>query len=247
MPQYVFGTGNLYTTPVGGGAPFKFGALQDVSVDFSADIKTLHGQFQFPLSVARGKAKIEGKAATGEVDVNSFNTFYFGQEVVDGSELIQAINEPGTIPATPYEITVTHAADFTMDLGVVHADTGVPYKQVPSGTPATGEYKVSIAGVYTFAAADTTLDVLISYLWESATGASLEIGNPLMGSTPRFQMVLSQIFEGKTFTMLLYSCVAAKMSLPLKQDDYLISDLDFQAQTNDANKVGRMTTTATAG
>lgn len=58
--QYTFGTGNLYTTPVGGGAPFRFGALQDVGVDFSADVKQLFGQFQFPLDVARGKTKIEG-------------------------------------------------------------------------------------------------------------------------------------------------------------------------------------------
>jgi hypothetical protein len=93
MSQYVFGTGQLFATPVGGGAPLRFGALQDVSVDFSGDIKQLFGQYQFALDVARGKTKVEWKASTGNVDVNAFNQIFFGQTVTTGDELLQAINE----------------------------------------------------------------------------------------------------------------------------------------------------------
>lgn len=240
--QYVFGTGNLYTTPVGGGAPFQIGALQDVSVDFSADIKTLFGQFQFPLDVARGKTKIEGKAATGEVDVAAFNNFYFGQTVTDG-EILQAQNEPGTIPAmSTYTITVDHDADFYADMGVRFADSGDALQQVPS-MPAAGQYSVNVStGVYTFAAANASDEVLISYMYDATSGSSLVIGNPLMGSTPKLRLVLSQVYAGKTFTLILYSATAEKLSLPLKQDDYLIADLTFQAQANAANQVGIMTT-----
>lgn len=242
MPQYVFGTGNLYTTPVGGGQPFQFGALQDVSVDFSGDIKMLHGQYQFPLSSARGKSKIEGKAATGEVDVSAFNTFYFGQEVTEDSNLAQIVNEPGAVPAmSTYTVTVAHGADFSTDLGVKLAD-GTPLKQV-AAMPATGEYSVnSSTGVYTFNSAQASANVLISYLYDEAVGGTLEGGNPLMGVTPRFQMILSQTFEDKAFTLILYSCIAGKLSLPLKQDDYLIADLDFSAMADNANRVFRMTT-----
>lgn len=248
MSQYVFGTGQLFATPVGGGAPLRFGALQDVSVDISGDTKMLYGQYQFPLDVARGKTKIEWKASSGNIDVASFNTVFFGGTVDTGDQLVQVFNEAGTIPATPFQLTATHGADFFMDLGVYDSLTGLPMRQVPSGTPATGEYKVSASGVYTFAAADTTKAVLLNYLWEDATtGGSLDITNSLMGTTPKFQLVLSQLYEAKTFTLILYSNVADKLSLPLKQDDYLIGEMSGSAQANDANVVGRMTTTSNSG
>lgn len=247
MSQYVFGTGQLFATPVGGGAPLRFGALQDVSVDFNGDIKELYGQYQFALDVARGKTKIEWKASSGNIDVNAFNTVFFGQTVTTGNELLQVFNEAGTVPATPFQLTAVHGATFVQDLGVYDATTGLPLKQVASG-PATGQYSVSVAGVYTFAAADTTKQVLLNYLWTSAsTGGSLAIGNQLMGVTPRFQLILSQTYEGSTFSLILYSNVANKLSLPIKQEDYMMADISGQAFADAANRVARLTTTSVLG
>lgn len=250
MTQYVFGTGQLFSLPVGGGAPMKFGALQDVSVDFSGDIKQLHGQYQYALSVARGKSKVEWKASSGNVDVQAYNTIYFNeaQGVTDG-QLVQVFNEPAEIGATPFQVTVANSADFTMDLGVKDAITGAPYEQVAeTATPTTGQYKVSATGIYTFAAADTGKDVLIDYLYEDDdAGGSLTITNQLMGSAPRFMLVLSQTFEGKVFTLVLYANVADKLSLPLKQDDYLIAEISGQSFANDAGNVARITTTSITG
>lgn len=248
MSQYVFGTGQLFATPVGGGAPLRFGALQDVSVDFNGDIKQLFGQYQYALDTARGKTKIEWKSSTGNIDVEAFNQLFFGETVDVGNQLKQVINEAGTIPATPFQLTAVHGADFVMDLGVYYALTGLPLKQIATGTPITGQYKVTAAGVYTFAAADTTLGVLLNYLWEdAATGGSLDLSNQLMGTTPKFQLVLSQIYDAKSFTLLLYSNVAEKLSLPLKQDDYLIAEMSGQAMADSANRVARITTTSISG
>ncbi len=313
MSQYVFGTGQL-----------RFGALQDVNVDFSGDVKMLYGQYQFPLDTARGKTKIEWKASSGNIDVAAFNSIFFGETVDDGDELIQVFGEAVTIPAvgagptstaitqvggtatatfaaahgftvdelitvtgataagynvtnkpvlsvpTPTTLTYTvpggttspatvqgtftgtnkaqveNAANFYLDLGVFNETDSAAMKQVDAG-PATGEYSVT-AGVYTFAAADAGDSVAITYLYESpSTGGSMEISNQLMGTTPRFQLVLSQEYEGKTFTLILYSNVADKLTLPLKQDDYLIGEITGSAHANDANKIGRITTTSTAG
>lgn len=247
MSQYMFGTGQLFATPVGGGAPLRFGALQDVSVDFSGDIKQLFGQYQFALDTARGKTKIEWKASTGNIDVTAFNTIFFGQTVASNDELKQAINETGSVPAmSTYTVTVANATNFYMDLGVYNASTGAGLKQV-SGTPGAGEYSVA-AGVYTFNVAQAGVAMLFNYLYESAaTGGSLDINNQLMGSTPKFQLVLSQVYDGKTFTMLLYSNVADKLSLPLKQDDYLVAELSGQAMADSANRIGRITTTSITG
>ncbi len=242
MTQYTFGTGDLFTTTVAGATPLKFGALQDVSVDFSADVKMLHGQDQFPLDVARGKAKIEGKAASGNVDVLAFNQFYFGQTATNGQTL-RVINEAAPIPATPFQITVDEAATFTQDLGVYFAASGIPLTQVAS-SPTTGQYSVNPAtGVYTFAAADTLDDVLLNYLYTDTAGKTVAINNLLMGVTPKFRLVLSQEYDGKTFTLVLYSCVAEKLAMPFKQDDYLILDFSFQAQANAAGQIGYVTTT----
>lgn len=249
MSQYVFGTGQLFATPVGGGAPLRFGALQDVSVDFSGDIKQLFGQYQFALDTARGKTKIEWKASTGNIDVEAFNQIFFAQTVADDDELVQVINEAGSVPAmSTYTITVANAAGFYIDLGVYFATTGLPLKQVAS-MPAAGQYSVNPAtGIYTFNSAQASAAVLINYLYETGdSGGSLEIANQLMGVAPKFQLILSQTYNTKTMTMILYSCVADKLSLPLKQDDYLIAELSGNANADEANRVGRLTTTSITG
>lgn len=247
MTQYVFGTGQLYAMPVGGGAPLRFGALQDVSVDFSADMKTLYGQYQFPLDVARGKAKIEYKASTGNIDVTAYNQLYFGGTVTSNNEMKQAQNEAGTIPTTPFQLTAANGATFIMDLGVYDVLTGQPLKQV-AANPATGQYTVSNAGVYTFAAADTGKAVLLNYLYSGATtGGVLQQNNSLMGVQPRFQLVLTQTYNGQAFTMILYSAASDKLSLPFKQDDYLVSELSGQAFADPAGRVFKMSTNSITG
>ena len=251
MTQYVFATGQLYATPVGGGAPLRVGALQDVSVEFSGDVKQLFGQYQFPLDVARGKTKVEGKIGTGNIDVSSFNQLFFGQTVTTNTQKVQAQNEAHSIPATPgpYTVTAANAADFYLDLGVYLVSTGEMLRQV-SGTPATGEYSVNAGtGVYTFNAAQQGAAILINYIYDSTTTGSgtLDINNQLMGVTPKFQLLASQTYNNKTFTLCLYSVVADKLSMPLKQDDYLISEVSYQASANATNQIGFISTTSATG
>lgn len=248
MAQYVFGTGQLYATPPGGGTPLRFGALQDVGVDFSADTKQLFGQYQFPLDVARGKTKIEWQASSGQIDVESFNQIYFGQQVTSGQK-IQVFNETGTVPAAAdYEIVAANGATFFMDLGVYYQDTGLPLKQVSGAPAAAGEYSIDpLTGTYTFNAADASKAVFLNYLYTGNTGNTLEINQALMGTTPKFQLVLSQTYNGKAFTLVLYSCVSEKLGLPLKQDDYLIAEMGGQAQANDAGQIGFITSAAQGG
>jgi len=249
MTQYVFGTGQLYSVPQGGGNPLRIGALQDVSVEFSGDVKMLYGQYQFPLDVARGKTKIEGKIGSGNIDVAAFNTIFFGQTVTGNSEKKQAINEAGSVPASStYTITVANAAAFSLDLGVTLVTTGQPLTQVAS-SPSAGQYSVSSGGVYTFNVAQASAAVLINYLYTATTASSgtLNINNQLMGTTPKFQLVASQTYNSKVFTMLLYAITTEKLSLPLKQDDHLISEISFSAFADDLNRIGYMSTTSATG
>jgi hypothetical protein len=244
MPAYSFGSGTLVgvRTDVANATPSQFGVLQDVQVDFSATLKELMGQNQFAVAVARSAMKVTGKIKSAKIVGSVYNDLFFGQTAVTGA-VLQAVNEAGTVPTTPYQITVSNAATFLTDLGVLNATTGLPLKKVASA-PATGQYSVnSTTGVYTFAAADTTVAVLISYTYSSATGATkITIANQLQGAAPTFQMNLAETYNSKVLNFQLNACVANKLSFPLKNSDWTINDIEFQAFADAAGNVGYLTT-----
>ena len=182
-----FGSGILIATPsVANPTPVQFGTIQEVSVDFSFATKQLLGQFQFPVAVARGAGKISGKAKFANIDGAVLNTLFFNSTQSAGQKL-WSYNEPGTISASPFQVTVANGATFDADLGVQYAATGKALTRVASA-PATGQYSVA-AGVYTFAAVDTGLGVLTTYSYTQAvTGGKSVIGNKLMGVAPLFQI-----------------------------------------------------------
>jgi hypothetical protein len=250
MSQYLFGTGQLFASNVGGGNPLRIGALQNVEVGFSGDLKELFGQYQFPLAVARGKTKVEGKFGTGNIDVAAFNALFFAEAAgVTSGQYKQAINEAGAVPGTgPYTVVVANGAHFFRDLGVTDVLTGKPLKYVTSAV-ATGEYMVDpTTGTYTFAAADTGKAVLFNYIYQDTTaGGTLTIANQLMGVAPTLELICSQTFQGNVTTLCLFSVTVSKLQLPLKMDDFAISDCDFQAQANSAGNIGFITTTSASG
>jgi hypothetical protein len=242
-----FGSGVLFgrsTSAVAGMfTPVQFGALQDVDISFDGSIKDLFGQYQFPIASARGTSKITGKAKFANINANALASLFFNELTATGQQLI-AINEAGTIPTTPFEITVTNAATFVKDYGVLNTLTGLPYTKVGSGTPTTGQYKVDEVtpgmGVYTFAAADTALTVQISYSYTTAGGNTITINNQLLGDAPVFEMALQTIFNSKKFAVFFHQCQSTKLSLPTKLEDFVISEFDFGIFANAAGVLGKI-------
>jgi len=227
--QFSFGSGLLWgsRTDVANSTPVRFGAMQDVSVDFDGELKELFSQYTFPVDVARGKTKITGKAKMAQIIAVQFNNLFFGGTASTGQNLV-ASDEAGTIPGTPYQITVANGATFLLDLGVRDGTTGLPLTLVASA-PATGQYSVATGGVYTFAAADTTKTVLFDYAYTAVTGKKVHVNNQLMGSSPRFKLVFNDTYEGNQMTLILYSAASNKLSFATKLDDYTIPELDFSA------------------
>lgn len=242
--QYSFGTGTLIgvCTDIADATPAIFGTVQDVGVDFEFTAKELYGQYQAPVAIARGEMKISGKAQFARIYSQTFNSLFFGQSAATGG-ILQAVNEAATVPSSsPYEVTVENAASFATDLGVFYAATGVQLTRTASG-PAQGEYSVSAAGVYTFNTADASQALLINYTYESATGVTkIALANQLMGAAPTFQMNLTETQGGKIFNLQLNACVAAKLSLPFKAQDFTIAEMDFQAMQDAAGNIGTLTT-----
>jgi hypothetical protein len=244
--HYNFGTGSLFVLSTTALNPIPIGAIQDISVDFMGDVKQLFGQNQFALDVARGKVKIDIKAKTGLVDLNLYNSMFFGQTVTALAETLYAFNEAGSgaIPTTPFQLTVANAANFKTDLGVFFTLTGKRLTQVPSA-PTAGQYSVNQAtGVYTFAAADTAKTVVFNYNYASSTtGYTLAGQNIQMGALASFMMVLGNTSKSKTQSLTFYNCVSSKLALPFKQDDYEIGEIDFMAQDDGTGRVFSWTAT----
>jgi hypothetical protein len=241
-----FGTGVLFAVPNAGNmaanpTPYKLGILQEIAIDFKGDLKKLYGQYQFPVAKARGKIEVGGKAKFATLDPSMLNQLYFGQAQAAGMTIL-AVEETDSIPTTPFAVTVTNAAFFVTDYGVSFALTGVQLTKVASGTPTTGQYKVDAAtGIYTFAAADTGLAVLISYTYTSASrGTSITLSNQLLGYAPEFRAFIFNNFRNKLFGLELYSCTMGAISIPTKQEDFWISDISWDAGVDASNTLGKL-------
>lgn len=237
--KFSFGSGSLIgVNSAANSTPQQFGALQDVALDFSFSNKELRGRYQMPLTVARGAGKITGKAKTGNISAKMFNDLFFGAGIATG-QTKTALGEAAAVPAAggPYTISVVNSATFLEDLGVVNASTGVPLAKV-AAAPATGQYSVSALGVYTFAAADTGVNVLITYTWTTTGGNTITIKNQLMGTAPTFGVTLVESYDGKQITIRLLKCTSSKLALATKLEDFAVPEFDFDVMANDAGIIG---------
>ena len=247
--QLVFGAGDFYGVPLfdaNGNAitnptPIKVGAMQEMSIDFSGDLKELYGQNQFALASARGKVKIAGKMKGAQIHGAMLNNLFFGQTMTTGT--LSAVNSDVTgasVPATPFQITVAPpgAGTFVSDLGVLDANQ-VPMTRVASA-PAVGQYTVSGAGVYLFNTGDTGKQVFINYNYTTTltSAKKIAVANMAMGAAPSFKAYMQTNYQGKRALVVLYSAIASKLNLfQTKLDDFNVPELDFSATADAANNV----------
>jgi hypothetical protein len=246
MAAFNFGVGSLWAarTDVSNPTPAQFGTLQDISVDFDFTSKPLMGQYQIPVAVARGGMKVNLKAKSATINSGIFNQSFFGQTQTLGG-VTTILNEADSVPATStYTITVAQAATYKVDLGVVYAATGLRFTRVAS-VSASGQYSVNTTtGVYTFNSTDASAAVLISYSYTTSTGSQLiTITNQLMGAAPQFQVNLTNTYQAKLLALQLNACISTKLSLPFKNEDWTISEIDIEAFTDASNTLGTLTVT----
>lgn len=252
--QFMFGAGSMYGVPlqdasgaaVANPTPVKFGTLQDISLDLSFDTKLLYGQNQFPEAIGRGKGKVSAKSKFAQLNGALLNSLYFGQTLSTGLTAVYLDSTGTAIPGTPYQITVTppNSGVFAKDLGVKKAD-GTPMKRVASA-PATGQYSVNEAsGIYTFAAADTTLIMYIDYKYTiAASGSTISVANVSMGYVPTFRAELYLPYQGKSMCFTLPNCVATKLSFATKLDDFMLPDFDFEGFADASGQVITISTSS---
>lgn len=235
--MFVFGSGVLIGTPQGG-SPINFGLAQEISLNVSTTTKALYGQNNFPVAIGAGTRKMSGKAKLARISGAALGSLFLGSSPSAGGTITQ-FGEATSVPSTsPYAYNVSCKSTFASDQGVVYAATGLPLKQV-SASPTTGQYTVA-AGVYTFSAGDAGAAVLISYGYTVATGSTnVVVTSQPLGPTISFSANLfaADPTTGKQFSVLLYNCVAEKLSMGTKLEDFVLPELDFQCFANAAGQV----------
>ena len=241
MADIQFGTGNLYMIPNSGNlaanpTPIELGVLQEVSIEFKADLKKLFGQRQFAVATARGKIDVTGKGKFASQDINALNQIYFGQASANGSRHL--FSDEQHVPGTSVAVAGA-GSNFVQDYGVINNGTGVNMTYTVSGTPAIGQY-TQTAGTYVFNAAETAPSVAISYLTTATTGTTITLQNQLMGYAPQFGAFFYNKFRGQYFALQLNNCTMGMYSLPSKQEDFWVQDFDFSANCDAANVLGYM-------
>jgi len=228
-------------TAIANPSPVKLGVLQDVTLDLSVDMKTLYGAGMYPVAVAQGKGKVELKAKTGEISGKALGSLFLGQSAAAGIKDC-VLGFPAAIPSSAaYTITVAPPASgtFVADLGVFDATTGRQLTSVASA-PTAGQYTVSAAGLYTFAAADSGKAIFMNYEYSAVSTSAqvFNLTNRPAGQTPSFSVIGRAAYDGKIITAKFYRGVSSKLSLPFKSDDFAVSDFDISCFANAADQVG---------
>lgn len=110
--MYSFGSGVLLgtRTDIANATPVNFGLVQDVTIEETATIKELTGQFQRPVAIARGTIKTTGKAKVARISGMAFANLFYGVTPAAG-QIATSFAETGTITSSStYTVLVLMAA-----------------------------------------------------------------------------------------------------------------------------------------
>ncbi|VTZ49258.1 conserved hypothetical protein [Methylocella tundrae] len=236
--MYSFGSGVLLgtRTDIANATPVNFGLVQEVTIEETASIKELTGQYQRPVAIARGTIKTTGKAKVARISGLALANLFYGVAPSAG-QVATSFAEAASVPAAaPYAVTVANATNFVDDQGVLYAATGLPLTKVASA-PSPGQYSIS-SGVVTFNAADAGTAVLISYTYTANnSGQKFTVSNQLLGTTPTFQAVFYTTFQGQALSLKLNNCTSSKLSFQTKLEDFVMPEFDFSCFADPAGNV----------
>lgn len=238
-----FGCGDVYINPLTQGnpatnpTPEQILGLQDISVEFDQKFVELKGANKGPDDVATAEMTGKGKASMGRTDIDVLNQAFFADTTVTGQTAVSP-DESHTVPGmTAYTITVAPpgSGTFSKDLGVRYTANAQPFTRVTSG-PTIGQYSVSV-GVYTFAAADASAPVTISYAYTLTTGKTLTVHNQLMGYGPIVEIYLwepygSILNVSNLNGIHLFAARFGKSGNPEKRADYVYIPIEFECFPN---------------
>ena len=137
MGQIVnYGVGFL--TMLVGSQPIPIGVLKDVTIDESYTMKSLIGQSQFPLDIARGEGKLTGKATFASVNTLLMAQFMSGATTAAGN--VAGVYLEGPAAPTPSPRSTARPSRPTWGPGTPpprSGSPGSPRARSPASTAST--------------------------------------------------------------------------------------------------------------
>ncbi len=231
-----FHSAEVYIKAIGSNpTPRRIAVIQDVSIELKRENKELFGENKYAEDVASGNESISGKYKSGELDPAWMMENFVSATRTTGTKILVRA-EVGTITAGA--VTVSGAADFDEDYGVVNASTGKPYRRV-AATPAVGEYTVNEAtGVYSFNTTENGSAPLFTYLKELTTGETYTVNNTLAGDSVYCSLLLYKTSRtSKTFGFRLANATFESASFGFKLNEHTMPEGAFKGFANSAGKV----------
>jgi hypothetical protein len=235
--QYSFGLGNLWVIPEGATpTPTMVGTIQEVTLDIERSTKELYGENTFPEDVAATTGKVSGKFKQGRIQSKLLAGVY-GVTPATGQRIGVPVESTGTISGATY--TAANATGFQNHQ--VRDENGNVMERTASGPSAT-QYSVTAGGVYTFNAGATGKVYSISYSHTVVGGFTTTVTNELMGTSTYFKIELYNSYGGNKSGFTLFRCIIPKISLPMKNEDYTLPEMDFSAMADPNTLTGGKST-----
>lgn len=233
---YLIGTAKVDNTGAALANPqsFRFGVLQEISTDFSFETKMVYGATNFAEDFGRGKAKLAFSAKTANIDFDALAALHFGLPVTTGFQGLSApevFTAAATVTVTPPSSGVFVSCQGITDLN------GNRFTRV-TASPTVGQYSVTAGGVYTFNASDVGRALVRMYEYKVVgAGSTFTMTASVMGNAPEFSVMLLNDSKGSKQAISLQRCVSDKLTLPFKNDDFVIADFGWEALANAAGSV----------
>jgi hypothetical protein len=252
LRQFIFGPGAGWTrlvqyvdgTPPTVSQPRRFEVVQEITIEFDLTLEELYGDQLYPVAIALGKGKVNGKVKIAALGANFLNQAFIGSSAgAQSGQRVMAmtgaqLGEMTTVPsASPYQYTVINAASFVADWGVRYADTGLPLAAATT-VSAAGQYSSTSAGVYTFDSSDAGRPIFIDYEYSQTGGSTLEVVNALQGDVSIFSFRYQGIFGGQKIGIYLPNAVSDKFNMQTKVQGFTEPELTFNAFAGPDGTVG---------
>ncbi len=235
-----FGAGRVFMTAnLVNPTPARALVPQSQGLDFKRKVESLFGEKQLAIAVGSGQMEVTGKVEYSSAQARIIADILFGVPASTGS-YAESDKEAGAVAAaTPFILTTVNAASWLFDLGVIASVSGTIYSRVASGSEVAGKSYSVANGIYTFAAGDAGLAMLISYAYTvTTTGEQITLTNQLQGQTGNFQAVHVLPWGTLQDMFVLYNCTASSGGLSMKQSGFATQTLDYTASTNTNDQLG---------
>lgn len=226
----ILGAGDLWAkASTANATPVRIATAKKISVSITKESIDLTGAYEFPLDTAGGKATCKGKITIAGFETNLVAAALPGAvSSVGYSEMY--VDEAGTIPTTPFQITVAHVTGGITDFGVLLTTTNAPLTKVAS-SPAANQYSVVEAtGVYTFNTADAGKAVKISYANAvTGSGITVDVKSALIGSAPSYMLQGWNTYSGQKIGYRFPTVKFTGPSFEFSTEQHTQPEYDFSA------------------